>query len=356
MAPLNDLMVKRYRGFCRVDWVGGTTDMWPLYCHMNSARVINMAIPVAMNVEISLEQGRPFSLKVLSEDLGKKSTHKSLAQLNKDVLKSVKENPLRWIHRVLARSFELANVEQGAWEVRTKSDAPPGSGLGGSSVLGVTLAKAVFDFAGVEGTVKKDPWFLHQLVMNLEAAEIEKPAGEQDYIPALFGGLISFRLSADKKEVTKYSSKLGEELGNRSALIHTGKPHHSGINNWDVFKSFHEGNKTVRTALEGVRDLAEEMNEYLLNEDIEAFVMAINKEWNLRKKLSKTFDAPVLQEAWSFAKKQGALARKACGAGGGGSLLVVFPDSETRDNALLESLPRSWTWIPLGCESKGLYC
>jgi D-glycero-alpha-D-manno-heptose-7-phosphate kinase len=351
MADVMD--VRQYQGFCRVDWVGGTTDLWPIYCHMGSARVINMAIPVAMNVDVSRTKG-PFSLKISSVDMGKSSTHTSLASLNKDLEKETKVNPLRWIHRVIARCMEIAGVKDGAWAVKIKSDAPPGSGLGGSSVLGVTLAHAIFDFAGVDKS-KLDPWFLHQMVMNLESAEIEKPAGEQDYIPALFGGLISFYLSADRKKVDKYPDKIGESLADRSALIHTGKPHHSGINNWDVFKKYHEGNETVRGAMHDVRLLAEEMHDYLMKGDVERFIKSINKEWEFRKKLSRTFDAPVLKQAWDFAKKEGAIARKACGAGGGGSLLVVFESSKARDKALTKKLPKTWTWIPLALQTKALF-
>src|SRR5688572_19183534 len=108
MAALES-MSERYRGFCRVDWVGGTTDMWPLYCHMSQARVINMAIPVTMNVDISLEQSEKFSVEIFSEDLRKKSTHNNLEAMNKDILKTTKQNPLRWLHRVAARAFEIAN-------------------------------------------------------------------------------------------------------------------------------------------------------------------------------------------------------------------------------------------------------
>ncbi len=352
MAHLEEtLLSKRYRGFCRVDWVGGTTDMWPLYCHMGYARVINMATSITMNVEITLDKNAKFSLSILSNDLSKKSKHNNLQLLNKDLSKSTQQNPLRWVQRVVVRAMEIAKVDSGAWSIVTESDAPPGSGLGGSSVLGVTLAKAVFDFAGY----KMDPWDLHRMVYSLEAAEIEKPAGEQDYVPALFGGLLSFHLDAHSKVVTHYPNEIGEELANRSALIHTGKPHHSGINNWDVFKKYHEGNKSVQSALKGVRDLSEEMHSYLLKGNIEAFVKAINKEWAFRKKLSKTFDAPVLQQAWAFAKKHGAVARKACGAGGGGSLLVVFKNSQQRDDALLVKPPKNWLWLPLVLEREGLY-
>jgi D-glycero-alpha-D-manno-heptose-7-phosphate kinase len=350
--------VRKYSGHCRVDWVGGTTDLWPFYCHLGSARVINMAIPVNINLEISYEPSKKFSLKVESLDLKTRSQHSSLSVLANDIKKTTKQNPLRWVHRLCYYSFQKLSLAAGAWTLSLKSDAPPGSGLGGSSVLGATLIKAIHDMSENsenENSVT-DPWKIHAFNFNLEAAEIEKPAGEQDALPALFGGLLSCSFSAETKKVSRYDDRLGVELANRSALIHTGKPHHSGINNWDVFKKYHEGNKKVRSALEGIRDLAEEMHSYLEKGNTEAFVKAVNKEWALRKKLSNTFDVPVLRQAWSFAQKSGAIARKACGAGGGGSLLLIFPNQKIRDLALEKTLPKKdWIWIPLSCETQGLF-
>ena len=345
--------LRKYKGHCRVDWVGGTTDLWPLYCHLGFARVINMAIPVNINLEICYEKSQKFSLKVESSDLGTRSQHSSLSSLHKDLSKNTKQNPLRWVHRLCYYTFQKIGLKNGLWSLSLKSDAPPGSGLGGSSVLGATLIKAIHDLSGY---TEVDAWKIHEFNFNLEAAEIEKPAGEQDALPALTGGLLSCFFSADKKTVTRYEDRLGIELAKRSALIHTGKPHHSGINNWDVFKKYHEGNKKVRSALEGIRDLSEKMHSYLEKGDLESFVKSVNDEWALRKKLSNTFDVPVLRQAWSFAQKSGATARKACGAGGGGSLLVVFPNQKIRDLALEKTLPKKdWIWIPLSCETQGLF-
>jgi galactokinase/mevalonate kinase-like predicted kinase len=212
------------QGFCRVDFVGGTTDLWPLYCHLGSTRVINMAIPVKVKIDLSFEKSAEFVLNITSKEMNSKSMHKSLDSLKADLTRSTKENSLRWIHRMCFYSFQKAGVTNGAWNLSIQSDAPPGSGLGGSSVLGAAIAKAIFDICK---TPNVDAWAIHNFIVNLEAAEIEKPAGEQDAIPALFGGLLSFSLSADSKKVEHYDLNLGQELGSRSALIHTGKPHHS---------------------------------------------------------------------------------------------------------------------------------
>jgi D-glycero-alpha-D-manno-heptose-7-phosphate kinase len=345
-------IIKKLTGHCRVDFAGGTTDMWPLYCHLGGVRVIHMAIGVSTEVEITYEESPKFLCRISSKELNLSSKHSSQAVLLKDISKSSKQNPLRWIHRVVAACFEKTEVNSGVWHIHLKSDAPPGSGLGGSSVLGVSLAKAIFDIVGVS----IQAWDLHALVMNHESAEIEKPAGEQDYVPALFGGFLSFNLSASEKKIEKYDNALGENLASRCAIIHTGKPHHSGINNWDVFRAFHDGSKSVRKALSDIRDLSERMHSLLLKKDLEAFSKLINEEWKYRVKLSSSFDAPVLQEAWNFGKKTGAIARKACGAGGGGSLLLVYKSQEQRDLALNKTLPsKRWTWIPLSLKSEGLY-
>ncbi len=356
MALLKDEKIieeKTLTGYCRVDFVGGTTDLWPLYCHLNRIRVINMAIPVSSQVTVEFESSPYFLLQIESKELNCKSIHKSLQAIEKDLLKDTKKNPLRWLQRLALLAFQKSGKSTGIWKIKVRSDAPPGSGLGGSSTLGITVLKLMLEMLGVP---EANPWVLHQMLYFVEAAEIEKPAGEQDSVPALFGGLLSFTLSAHERSVEHYPNEIARSLAGRCALIHTGKPHHSGINNWDVFKKYHDGNKSVQKALKSISELADEMHDCLVENKLEKFIGLINKEWEFRKKLSKTFDVPVLRQAWTFAKSKGAVARKACGAGGGGSLLVVFKNKDLRDKAIMSSLPKKeWIWIPLACVESGLY-
>ena len=113
-----------------------------------------------------------------------------------------------------------------------------------------------------------------------------------------------------------------------------------------MFTAFHEGNKKVRSALKEIQVLSKAMGRALDNEDFSLVSHLINEEWEARQRLSPAISAPVLDRAWDFAKKQGAVARKACGAGGGGCLLVMFESPEAKERAMRTKLPnKAWDWL-----------
>jgi D-glycero-alpha-D-manno-heptose-7-phosphate kinase len=331
------------RAACRVDFSGGTADLWPLYLHLGNLELVHMAIQTFTEAKVSTTRSkRGLKITLCSQDLGCEKTFQSREHLQKSLTQSTKENPLRWVCRLVNAGLSGSDFT-GSIRVETRSDCPPGSGLGGSSVLGVAVAK------GLQKALRsKDlgPWHLQQWIRDLECIEIEHPAGDQDYVPALFGGLLVFHLGPNSRAIEKLPSELATEIGSRSALLYTGKPHHSGINNWQVFKAFHEGNKKVRSALFEIRDLSSQLASELRESNLKNFATRINDEWELRQQLSKAVQSDALSEAWTFAKRRGAIARKACGAGGGGSLLVVFPNAKAKTEALKHALPHAgWMWL-----------
>jgi len=333
---------------CRVDFAGGTVDLWPLYLYLGGLELVHMAISVKAEAKLSYELARgrkkQFFLEVKSSDLNCSQDYHSLEELNASLSLNTKENPLRWINR-LAYYFLYRAKFSGHVIIETRSDAPPGSGLGGSSVLGIAIAQA-FEKALSPASKRLKAWDLQRTVRDLEAIEIEHPAGDQDYVPALFGGLLIFKLGPNSREVEKVPSSTARYLSDRSALIYTGKPHHSGLNNWQIFMDFHNGNAKIRAALNDIKTLSSEFAEALRKKNTSRFAELINQEWKLRQSLSPAVCAPVLDEAWNFARSLGASARKACGSGGGGCLLVYFDSPAAKTAALKKALPQSdWKWL-----------
>jgi len=335
---------------CRVDLSGGTLDLWPLYLYMGGLELVNMAIQVRAQVKISYEKSsKPFhTITIISHDLKKQARYGSLAKLNYSLNQSSLQNPLRWINRLVAYELGKNSHSFGNWEIECQSVAPPGSGLGGSSVLGVAIARGL---RKVLGTYKKQnplqaAWNIQQSVRDLECIEIEHPAGEQDYVPALFGGLLIFKLGVLEKSVEKLPKKLSHKLARNMALIYTGKPHHSGLNNWSVFFFFYEGERKVRKELETIHSISAQVAKNLRAGKTSRIPDLVNQEWQARKRLSPAMDAKVLSQAWDFAKSKGAIARKACGAGGGGSMLLFFENEQQKTRALETTLPNPlWRWL-----------
>lgn len=341
---------------CRIDLSGGTLDLWPLYLFYQGGLSLNhMALGLYAETEIRKQEKKDFLLTVHSEDLGVTRSFRSLSAIQKSLRQDTQENPLRWILRVCVWCLEEWNLNQGSWEVICRSEVPSGSGLGGSSTLGVSILGAWAKAAQKEELLRADPWKFQGILRDLESVEIEKPAGEQDYVPALFGGLLTLKLDVGKKGVLRHPKSVGQKIASQLALIYTGKPHHSGINNWSVFKKYLEGDGKILTALDGIQKVSHEMTRDFFRQDSLKWKKLIGEEWRHRQNLGPAVNVPVLKKASRWIESRGALATKACGAGGGGCLLVVFKNEKQKQVLMAQSLPdKRWRWLPVTCAEEGV--
>ena len=357
MKKSSDTKIHEYeaKAPCRIDLSGGTLDLWPIYLDFEQGLVLNhMALRLYTHAKITVKQASTFRLKIVSMDYGEQRTFKSLEELRASLGETTKENPLRWLARVSHYFLENSGWEQGHFELQTSSEVPPGSGLGGSSALGVALGVAWSKAVGKEEFVKKNPWLLQKILRDLESVEIEHPAGDQDYVPALFGGLITFHMGPALSEVRRHPYSFAKKMVRHMALVYTGKPHHSGINNWSVYKAYIDKKKNIREAIQNIHFVSCKMLDALVSGNLTALEKTINEEWKWRQKLGPKVNAPVLKEAQKWAKTKGATAFKACGSGGGGSLLVFFENEEDRNEFIkLKAPKKSWQILPVLCSKEG---
>ena len=126
--------------------------------------------------------------------------------------------------------FDLWTPEGGV-ELHTKSESPVGAGIAASSSLNISLCGAFSTLTGRKFSTEETV----TLAGNLEARVIQTPTGCQDYFPALFGGLNLIELTPLGPKRRGLEIDL-EEFQKHFILIYTGKPHHSGLNNWQIFK------------------------------------------------------------------------------------------------------------------------
>src|SRR4029077_1779849 len=129
--------------------------------------------------------------------------------------------------------------------ITTRTDAPRGSGLGGSSALSITLVRALSEIAGqpIEGEN------LIFLVRDLEPRLLGVPAGIQDYYPPVFGGLAALHLNPGA--VVRHAIALPvDRLAEHFILHYTGIAHFSGTNNWELYKRHIDGKKKVQKAFD----------------------------------------------------------------------------------------------------------
>jgi D-glycero-alpha-D-manno-heptose-7-phosphate kinase len=304
----------------RADLAGGTLDLWPLYLFHPGSRTINVAISYHAESEVA-ETGDD-AIDIHLTDQQYEHRYSSIHELAADPKAAL-------IHRALEH-FHLTGIR-----ITTRTDAPRGSGLGGSSALTITLVRALSELAGAP--VQGDD--LIALVRDLETRLIKVPAGIQDYYPPVYGGLMSIHLNPGL--VVRHQIALPiDRLADHMLLHYTGVAHFSGTNNWDIYKRQIDGKKKVHKGLDKIAESAIEMEKALESGDMEAAGVALDHEWQNRKALIDGISTPEIESAIAAGVGAGAWAGKVCGAGGGGCIVFLMPpDRRDAVRAALADVP-----------------
>lgn len=306
---------------CRVDLAGGTMDIWPLYLFHPGAVTVNFGVSVLTRCRVAPLPGKRIHLK--SIDTGREEEFANFDQLCSSG---------KYKHPLAAYLLKFFAPEDGL-EVETNSESPAGAGISGSSALMIATTAALARFTGR----KLDREEIRVIAQNVEAQLIKVPTGCQDYYPALYGGVNAIHLDVDGIH-REPVSVAAEELDRRFVLTYTGAPRQSGINNWKVFQDHINAKGRVFRNFEEIGDIARAMHLALANADWPETARLIREEWKLRKTNSPKISTPMIEKLIKVATRNGALAAKVCGAGGGGC--VVFftdPDSQERVTQTIKS-------------------
>ena len=303
----------------RADLAGGTLDLWPIYLFHPGSRTVNVAISYYAESEVS-ESGDG-AIEVHLTDQQYRQRYESMQELAADPKAAL-------IYRALEH-FHLTGLR-----ITTRTDAPRGSGLGGSSALTVTLVRALSELAGTPF----DGDNLVFLVRDLETRLLGVPAGIQDYYPPVFGGLAALHLLPGVPVRQAITGTTIADLAQHMLIHYSGVAHFSGTNNWQMYKRQVEGKKKVQRGFAKIAATAAEMERALEANDYEAAGRALAKEWANRKALIDGISTPEIDEAIAAAVGAGAWGGKVCGAGGGGCIVFLFPP-EKRE-AIIDALSK----------------
>jgi D-glycero-alpha-D-manno-heptose-7-phosphate kinase len=165
---------------------------------------------------------------------------------------------------------------------------------------------------------------------DAEAIVIGVPTGTQDHYPAAFGGVSSIVLAPGGERREALGCDV-EELERRLVLCYTGKPRQHGINNWEVFSRHINGDKRIVRNLEKIAAVAREVRAALERDDWKELGRLVREEWEFRRRNLPTISTRKVDRILAGARREGALAGKVCGAGGGGCMvLLIEPDARGR--------------------------
>jgi D-glycero-alpha-D-manno-heptose-7-phosphate kinase len=293
----------RARAWCRADLAGGTLDIWPLGLLHAGACTVNVALDLAVTVEV---ERRRSGYRVSQE--GSVVAAASPAELA--------AHPEAALAGVVAAALDLP-----PFEVRLASESPRGGGLGASSALTVALlaaAEAELDLP------RSPPERLARLARDLEARLMELPTGCQDHYPALLGGALEIGAAPGGERVRRLAADLGT-LGESLLVVYSGQSHFSAGNNWQVIRRRLDGEAEVAALFAGIARVAAAAGPALEAGNLRRLGELLSEEWSYRRQLAPGVSTPVLEELLALAAAGGAWGGKACGAGGGGCLVLLCP-------------------------------
>ncbi|MEP7225756.1 MAG: hypothetical protein ABI785_00215 [Gemmatimonadales bacterium] len=291
----------------RLDLAGGWTDV-PPFSAREGGVVVTGAIQLFARAEVRLG-GSGFRL--VSEDLHDELEVSDSAGLVRD-------------GRLDLLKAGLRLLPVGGCTLSTRSDAPPGSGLGSSGALDVALVAALSAARGES----PDPVDVAEQACHLEAVEAGIPGGRQDQFASSHGGFLRLDFHDPEAEVQrlKLDPAFTADLARRMVLCYTSASRFSGATIDRVMRAYESGDSTVAAGLHGLRGVAEEMAAALVASDSARVGELLTENWTHQQALDPRMRTDEMARLEQSVTDAGALGGKAAGSGAGGCMFFLGPD------------------------------
>lgn len=217
----------------------------------------------------------------------------------------------------------LVGTNSSGFDLYLHSNVPPGSGLGSSSTVMVTLIGLLKEFQNLPLT----DYEVANLAYVIERKELGIKGGLQDQYAATFGGINFIEFWRDRVIVNplRISSDIISELEHNLLLCYTGSTRPSDRIIEDQTGRFTQRDESALQGLRMQKNLAVEMKNALLQRRLNTFGELLHQAWEYKKKMSPKISTPFIDELYGEARRHGALGGKITGAGGGGYMLFYCP-------------------------------
>ncbi len=301
---LEDGIHYRARAPLRVGLAGGGTDVEP-YTSKKGGAVFNSTI--SKYAYCTITPAYDHSMSVHSTNYGKYEAPLDGGPLaldgNMDLIKAVTNH------------FEITD----GFKMFLQSEAPPGSGLGGSSTVIVSIIAAICEWQNIRLTSMD----MARLAYKLEREEIGLKGGKQDQFAAVFGGFNLMIFCGDTVNVNRVRvpEDTINELQYCSLLCYTGSPRESATIIENQVKNFNKGQN--EEALDRSKEIAFSMVESLEKGDIASVGELLDESWTYKKQFSSQISNLHIDSLYTAAKAEGAIGGKVSGAGGGGFMYFI---------------------------------
>jgi D-glycero-alpha-D-manno-heptose-7-phosphate kinase len=307
----------------RISFVGGGTD-FPHWFDEHGGAVLSSTIDHFVRVTITPRSDR--QVRVRSLDLG------HLVEYHLDSGPEY-DGVMDLVKAAIARVGAPVGID-----VDVESEAPAGSGLGGSS----TLVTAVVAGLAMLGEQRMTTDELATLSYTIERDDLGISGGWQDQYAAAYGGFNLLEFSRGGVLVTPVDlepARLAELASNLLLCYSGGVRRNVGLIDRQI-ELHRQGREDTLLGMKELQAMAYAMAEAAGRGDLNRLGSMLREAFEAKKRMNPhvTDDTPI-EAMLDAARASGALGGKICGAGGGGYLLVFCPAGRQAEvRATLERL------------------
>ena len=225
-------------------------------------------------------------------------------------------------HRIIKEVFKLYNVR--GVDFNSSADIPSGTGLASSSAFTAGLINLCNAYN--ETYMNKED--IAEQACHVEIDLLGEPIGKQDQYACACGGLnfITFETSGKVNVEKVFLTTAGyKRLENNLLMFYTGQTRAAG----DILKEQKKNTTDDRKKIENLHkmvQLARDLREELLRNNIDAMGEILRRNWELKRELASGISNDFIDRSYELAVKAGAEGGKLLGAGGGGFMLFYVKE------------------------------
>lgn len=306
-------MIIRARAPLRLGLAGGGTDVSP-YCDQYGGVVLNATID--KYAYTTLEPREDNELRLVATD-----RQESWVGEAGDVIELDGKLDLhKGVYNRIVKEFNQGQPL--AVTMVTYTDAPPGSGLGSSSTLVVSMVKAFVEWLNLP----LGEYDIAHLAFEIERIDVGLSGGRQDQYAATFGGFNFMEFHPEERVVVnplRIKNWIISELESSLLLYFGGVSRQSAEIIDEQARNVKHRDEGAIEAMHALKDEAYQIKESLLKGDFEGLVSSMEAGWAAKKRMAKSISNPQIEKTYALAKDAGMWVGKISGAGGGGFMMLL---------------------------------